>query len=313
MRILITGATGQLGKALTCRLQTCGLVITADRSIIDLSRPDTISRSLDVLRPDIIINTAAYTAVNKAEDEPELAMLVNARAPGMIARWAAQHGAALLHFSTDYVFNGDGEWRWTEEDSPRPLSVYGASKLAGEDEVRAAGGLSLVLRTSWVYASTGRNFLNTIAALARERTELRVVADQVGAPTTAASLADAVATALEGKNTVSEFEAPFGAARGLVHISATGEASWHEFASAIVDGLRTRGVSLAVTRLLPISTREFASRAQRPLNSRLDLGRLQRVFGITMPHWYSALDTELDRVANKIEHFTRPTREWSPP
>ncbi len=303
-RILITGTTGQVGGALLSRLQTCGAVIAADRSIIDFTRPDKISLLLDGLRPDFIINAAAYTAVDKAEDEPDLAMLVNGKAPGAIARWAAQNAVPLMHFSTDYVFNGGGERPWREKDAPDPLSVYGTSKLAGEREVMAAAGRSLILRTSWVYAATGRNFLRTIAALARERAELRIVADQVGAPTSAASIADAVASMLDGTcNTAPGLATTFKAAHGLVHLCASGEASWHQFAAAIVEGLRTRGVSLAVTRLIPIPTREFTSRARRPLNSRLDLTRLQNVFGIAMPHWHYALGPELDELAHEFAHL----------
>jgi dTDP-4-dehydrorhamnose reductase len=297
MRIVITGATGQVGSALVSRLGAIGHVIAADRSIIDLANPPKIGQALDSLRPDLIINPAAYTAVDQAEAEPDLAMLVNATAPGAIAQWAARRSVPLIHFSTDYVFDGGGSRPWRETDQPRPLSVYGASKLAGEDEIRAAKGASLIIRTSWVYAATGRNFLSTIANLARENTELRIVADQVGAPTSAATIAEAIECILEGKRTATpDLPALFGAAQGLVHLSASGEASRFQFAEAIVDGLRSRGVALAAAPLIPVQT-DGSTPAKRPLNSRLNPSRLHAIFGITMPDWHVALQPELDKLA----------------
>jgi dTDP-4-dehydrorhamnose reductase len=276
-------------------------VIAADRSIIDFTRPEAMSRSLDGLRPDLVVNAAAYTAVDKAEDEPELAMLVNCRAPAALARWAAASGVPLVHFSTDYVFDGAGTRPWREDDTPGPLSVYGASKLAGENEIRAAGAACLIVRTSWVYAAAGRNFLRTIAALARERDELRVVADQVGAPTSAAIIADAVAGMLDGpRDGATDLAASFGAAHGLVHLCASGEASWYAFAAAIVEGLKMRGVALRTTRLTAITTEQYPTRAKRPLNSRLELERLRRMFGIAMPPWQAALAAELDKLAPEL-------------
>ena len=183
MRILVTGVSGQVGGALVARLPASATVLAADRSVLDLAAPQTIAGTLDRLAPDIVFNPAAYTAVDKAEDEPELAMRVNAEAPGAMARWAAARDVPLIHFSTDYVFDGSGERAWREDDAPQPLSVYGATKLAGENEIRSAGGTFLIVRTSWVYAAEGKNFLRTIARLARERSELRIVADQIGAPT----------------------------------------------------------------------------------------------------------------------------------
>ncbi len=175
MRILVTGVTGQVGGALVARLPPCATVLAADRCVLDLAQPQAIGATLDRLMPDIIFNPAAYTAVDKAEDEPELALRVNAEAPGVMARWAAARDVPLIHFSTDYVFNGSGERAWREDDAPEPLSVYGATKLAGETAIRDAGGASLIVRTSWVYAAEGKNFLRTIARLARERAELRIV------------------------------------------------------------------------------------------------------------------------------------------
>jgi dTDP-4-dehydrorhamnose reductase len=298
MRILVTGVTGQVGGALVARLKGLGTVVPANREILDLSRPEVLSRALDEIAPDLIINPAAYTAVDKAEDEYELALRVNGEAPGAIARWAAARGTPLVHFSTDYVFDGSGERPWVEDASPRPLSAYGASKLAGEDLVRDAGGSSLIVRTSWVYAASGTNFLRSITRLACERDELRIVADQVGAPTSAALVADAVATIVaEG---VESLRKKCVAANGLVHLAASGETSWYDFASAIVAGLRSRGVPLAVKRILPIRTDQYPTPTTRPQNSRLDLGRLRRVFGITPPPWDAALAVELDRLARDL-------------
>ncbi len=295
MRILVTGVTGQIGGALLARLPASAVALAADRSMLDLAKPQAIPGTLDRLAPDIIVNAAAYTAVDKAEDEPDLAMRVNAEAPGVIARWAAARGVPLIHFSTDYVFDGSGERPWREDDQPRPLSVYGASKLAGENEVRATGGTFLIVRTSWVYAAVGKNFLRTIARLAHERTELRIVADQIGAPTSAALIGDAVAGMLaDGIESLRERCARAG---GLVHLVASGETSWHGFACAIVDGLQARGVALAVEQIVPIATEEFPTKARRPRNSRLDLTRLQSVFGLAPPHWEEALAPELDRLA----------------
>jgi dTDP-4-dehydrorhamnose reductase len=296
MRILVTGVGGQVGGALVPRLQKLGTVIPVDVDTLDFARPQGLADALDRLAPDLIVNPAAYTAVDKAEEEPDVAMAVNATAPGILARWAAARAAPLIHFSTDYVFSGAGERPWREDDVPAPLSVYGASKLAGDDAIRAAGGCSLILRTSWVYAAQGKNFLRTIARLARERTELRIVADQIGAPTTAVLLADAV-TGILGEGSLRARSAQ---AQGLVHVAASGETSWHGFAGAIVEGLRARGVTLAVERIVPIRTDEYPTPAQRPRNSRLDLDRLRQVFGLTPPTWQSALARELDELAREM-------------
>jgi dTDP-4-dehydrorhamnose reductase len=270
-------------------------VIAADRAMLDLSQPAAIAGRLDELTPDLIINPAAYTAVDRAEDERELAFRVNAEAPGAIARWAAGRGAPLLQFSTDYVFDGSGERSWNEDDRTGPLSAYGASKLAGEDAVRSAGGPYLVVRTSWVYAAQGANFLRTIARLAGERKELRIVVDQFGAPTSAAVIADAVVgTVACGGARIAE---RFAAAGGLVNVAASGETSWHGFAVAIVDGLKVRGLPITVDDVVPIRTQDYPTKAKRPANSRLDLTRLKRTFGIETARWEAALEVELDRLA----------------
>jgi dTDP-4-dehydrorhamnose reductase len=299
VRILITGVTGQIGSALTSRLAPLGTIIATDRTRLDLAQPDTIASALDGIRPRLILNPAAYTAVDKAEDEPDLAMAVNGTAPGVIARWAAGTNVPLIHFSTDYVFNGAGTRPWREDDTTEPLSVYGASKLRGENEIRAAGGCSLIVRTSWVYAAAGKNFLRTIARLARERAELRIVADQIGAPTSAALIADAVGHIIEGGTDA--LRGRIVASNGLVHLAASGEASWHQFATAIVDGLRARDLTLATKRVVPIRSDEYPTKARRPLNSRLSLTRLKQIFGIVPPDWESALAPELDILSEDPE------------
>jgi dTDP-4-dehydrorhamnose reductase len=298
MRILVTGATGQVGGSLVARLSASATVLAADRSVLDLAEPHTIIGTLDRLAPDIVFNPAAYTAVDKAEDEPELAMRINAEAPGAMARWAAARNVPLVHFSTDYVFDGSGERAWREDDAPQPLSVYGATKLGGENAIRNAGGTFLIVRTSWVYAAEGKNFLRTIAQLARERSELRIVADQIGAPTSAALIGDAVAGMLsEGLESLRERCAGAG---GLVHLAASGETSWYGFACAIVEGLKARGVAVAAKRIVPITSADYPTKARRPQNSRLDLSRLQSIFGIAPPPWQNALSPELDRLAREL-------------
>lgn len=309
MRILITGITGQVGRALASRLAGLGTLIAADRSLLDLAQPDTIASALDNIQPALIINPAAYTAVDKAEDETDLAMIVNGKAPGVMARWAAKHRVPLIHFSTDYVFDGASERPWCEDDPTWPLSIYGASKLAGENEIRAAGGAFLIVRTSWVYAAQGTNFLRTIARLARERTELRIVADQIGAPTSAALIADAVTLMIESG--IGDLRSRMLSAEGHVHLTAAGEASWFDFANAIVAGLRIRGAKLAVERMIPICTHEYPTKAQRPRNSRLNLSRLHQVFGITPPDWKTGLARELDILTTSELLSTSSTTRFS--
>jgi dTDP-4-dehydrorhamnose reductase len=298
MRIVVTGVSGQVGRELLTRLEGCGAIVAADRAILDLTQLQTIPDALHRMAPGIIINAAAYTAVDKAEHEPELATLVNGQAPGIMARWAAAHAIPLIHLSTDYVFDGSGATAWREDDPTHPLSAYGASKLAGERAIQAAGGCFLIVRTSWVYAARGSNFLRTMVRLALERKELRVVADQSGAPTSAALIAGVVTDILStGLATLRERCAQ---ADGIVHLAASGETSWHGFANAIVEGLKSRGVRLAAERIVPLRSDEYPTRARRPQNSRLDMARLQKVFGVTPEHWKVALATELDTVARDL-------------
>jgi dTDP-4-dehydrorhamnose reductase len=307
MRILLTGVSGQVGSALRQPLCSMGTVFAADRTVLDLSRPDSLLPLLDRLSPDLIINPAAYTSVDQAEDEPELAHRVNVEAPRSMAHWAANNSASIVHFSTDYVFNGSGDRPWREGDSADPLSVYGASKLAGEAAIREAGGSHLIIRTSWVFASRGKNFLTTIARLARDRQELRIVADQIGAPTSARSIAQGLISIIgsngphENGSGVNLIKDRFAEVDGLVHMSDKGETSWHGFASAIVDGLRSRGVQLAVCNVAAIDSKDFPTKAPRPLNSRLDMTRLEKIYGIQMPNWREALDAELDELSQPVQ------------
>jgi dTDP-4-dehydrorhamnose reductase len=295
MRILLTGTSGQVGGALRPLLQGQGEVLTPQRPQFDLSKPETLTERLDGMKPDLIINPAAYTAVDRAEEESELAFRVNAEAPAVIARWAADHHVPLLHFSTDYVFDGSGNEPWREDSLTGPLSVYGASKLAGERAIQAANGPHLIVRTSWVYAAKGVNFLRTIARLAGERKELRIVADQIGAPTSARVIADAVIQILRSDAAV--LAGRFAESGGIVNVVCASETSWHGFATAIVTGLKSRGVKLAVETIAPIGTKDFPTRAKRPGNSRFDLSRLSNVFGIVTPSWNNALEVELDELA----------------
>lgn len=292
MRILITGATGQLGRALTGELGGLGPLLTSDRSTLDLQKTASIAPKLDEIAPDIIINAAAYTAVDEAEQNRKAALLINSVAPSAIARWAAGNGVPLIHFSTDYVFSGSGHRAWSETQRPAPLSVYGTTKLAGEIAIRAVGGSYLLVRTAWVYAATGRNFLTAIIKQAQQRGELRVVADQTGSPTPSCMIASAVYLMLAGG--IDRFRELASNADGLVHLTASGETTWHHFAEEIVSGLAARNIRLPVSKVIPISSGEYNSLAPRPKNSRLCLDRLNQVFGVSPPDWKTALSAVLD-------------------
>jgi dTDP-4-dehydrorhamnose reductase len=294
VRVLLTGVSGQVGSAILRRFRGPGTLIPAGRDTLDLSRPAEIGARLDEIAPDVILNPAAYTGVDRAEDERALAFTVNAEAPRALARWAARRAVPLVHLSTDYVFDGGGERPWREDDTPAPLNAYGASKLAGEQAVQEAAGPHLILRTSWVYAARGTNFLRTIARLGAEREELRIVADQIGSPTPASYIADVLVTILERHH--ADLPKAFAAAGGLVHVTAGGATSWHGFAGAILGGLSRRGIAIATRRLLAIPTKDYPTQAARPLNSRLDLSRLAHVFGLSPPPWDQLLERELDEL-----------------
>jgi dTDP-4-dehydrorhamnose reductase len=292
MRFLVTGVSGQIGSEAARRFSDLGSVIAADRSVLDLSQPSTLQAKLDGLAPDVIINPAAYTAVDRAEDERDLAFTVNGESPGVMAKWAAARGVPLVHLSTDYVFDGSGERPWREDDRVAPLSAYGASKLAGEENIRSAAGPHLIVRTSWIYSASGTNFLRTISRLAREREELKIVADQIGAPTSAAFVAETLATIV--RKNPSGLAYAFAGAGGILHVAAGGHTSWHGFATAITDGMRKRRAPVAVQHILAIPSGDYPTRAARPLNSRLDLTRLRDTFQIIPQSWEALLEPELD-------------------
>ncbi|MGY3346697.1 MULTISPECIES: dTDP-4-dehydrorhamnose reductase [unclassified Bradyrhizobium] len=300
MRILLTGTSGQVGGALLPLLERQASVLAPNREVFDLSRPETLAATLDALKPDLIVNPAAYTAVDRAEEERALAFRVNAESPAVMAKWAARHGVPLLHLSTDYVFDGSGSTPWREDSAPNPLSVYGASKLAGDQAIIAAAAAHLIVRTSWVYAARGANFLNTMIRLAGEREELRIVADQIGAPTSARVIAETIAKILA--EAAGEPARMFEARGGIVNVACSGETSWHGFATAIVDGMRARGAALACRRITPIRTEEYPTKAKRPANSRLSLTHLSQGFGIDTISWMAALEREIEPRAAQALH-----------
>lgn len=288
MTILLIGAQGQVGHALARSLAPLGRVVALDRRHVDLSRAGVILPWLEKYTPRVIVNAAAYTAVDKAETERDAAAALNTRLPAELAAWAARHGALLVHYSTDYVYDGQGEAPRHEDEHPAPLSVYGQTKLEGDRAIQATGCDHLIFRTSWVYAARGYNFMRTMLKLAAERDSLRVVADQVGAPTPAWLIASVTALAV-GRH---QQGLPV---CGLYHLTAAGETSWHGFARAIVEGARANGypLRLAVEQIQPIPTIEYPAPAPRPHNSRLSLARLEHTFGLRMPDWRSALDLTL--------------------
>jgi dTDP-4-dehydrorhamnose reductase len=286
MRILVTGRDGQVGWEVQRALQAIGDVVAVGRQQLDFADLDNVRERLDSIRPDVIVNSAAYTAVDKAETEEEVAFLVNARAPELMAGWAARNGAAMIHYSTDYVFSGNLDRPYTESDPTEPLSAYGRSKLAGERAVGLSGCAHAVLRTSWVYATRGRNFLRTMSRLAVERDELRVVNDQVGAPTWARSIAEATAALIARASAAAPTVAAGLRDRGgIFHVTCGGAATWYEFASEIVR--RTQGARAA--RIVPISTAEYPTPARRPANSRLSCDKLEQAWQIRLPEWDAAL------------------------
>nr|WP_199065514.1 dTDP-4-dehydrorhamnose reductase [Chromobacterium sp. ASV5] len=289
-RILITGVNGQVGHELTRALAPLGEIIALDRAGLDLSDTARIPAVLNALKPDLIVNPAAYTAVDKAESEPELARAVNAAAPGILAQWARANGALLIHYSTDYVFNGAGSRPWREDDAADPQSVYGLTKWQGEQAIRAAGRRHLILRVSWVFGAHGANFLKTMLRLAAERAELKVVADQIGAPTSAALIADTTAHLIE-RYLADKERFPF----GTYHLAAAGETSWHGYARYLIGKAHQLGfpLTLAPEAVLGIPTEAYPLPAKRPANSRLDCEKLRSAFGLTQPDWRDGVDQTL--------------------
>jgi len=279
MRILLTGRTGQVGQELERALAPLGEVFSFDHRQLDLADPIAIVSRVRDVKPGVIVNAAAYTAVDQAERDIEQAMLVNAAGPGFLAAEAKAAGALLVHYSTDYVFDGTKRTPYVETDATNPLSVYGRSKLAGEKAIQAAGCRYLILRTSWVYGPRGRNFFLTMLRLAREREELRVVNDQHGAPTSSIALAAATADILRRHGAD---------ASGLFHLTAAGETTWFGFTEAIIE--IARSTLLRVPRLVPISTAEYKTPARRPANSVLSCAKASQTLGTTLADWRSGLE-----------------------
>jgi dTDP-4-dehydrorhamnose reductase len=283
MRLLVTGANGQIGWELARSLMPLGHVTAMDRGACDLARPETLPEIVRGAKPDVLVNAAGYTAVDQAEREESLATLVNATAVGVLAQTARAIGALLVHYSTDYVFDGAKDGPYVEGDPPHPLSAYGRSKLGGETAIGDAGGDHLILRTSWVYAGRGRNFLNTIRRLAHDGKELRVVDDQIGAPTWARNVADATAHVIR--------QARQEQARGqfrsdILHMTAAGSTSWHGFAQAVLQHASARAPAPAVHA---IASRDYATPAIRPKNSVLCCKRLRERFALALPDWRAGL------------------------
>ncbi len=277
--ILIIGKNGQVGQALPSALAHLGTVTVLDRQALDLTDEHALRQTIRSYQPQIIVNAAAFTAVDRAEDRPDLAYQINATAPAIMAQMAQESDALLVHYSTDYVFDGDKSTPYVETDQPNPLNIYGLSKYAGELAIQNSGATHYILRTSWVYADQGSNFLNTIRRLASERPELRIVNDQLGAPTWAQAIAEMTASLL-----TADQQEPRPERRGLYHFSASGAVTWHGFAQAILAAT-TLPSGQSLPTLTPITTAEYPLPAMRPMNSRLDTSRLLQQFGIQPEPW----------------------------
>jgi dTDP-4-dehydrorhamnose reductase len=295
LKILLLGKKGQVGWELQRSLASLGEVLALDRHSTpycgDLSQPERLAQTVLDWRPDVIVNAAAHTAVDKAESEPELARCLNATAPAALAQAAAQIGALLVHYSTDYVFNGQGDQPWQEGDATGPLSVYGQTKREGEQAIVASGCAHLIFRTSWVYAARGGNFAKTMLRLAAERERLTVIDDQFGAPTGADLIADVTAHAIRAS-----LQQP--ALGGLYHLVASGQTTWHGYASHVIAQARLLQPSLAlkVSEIAPVPTSAFPTPAQRPLNSRLATHKLQDTFGVVLPPWQQGVKRMLTEI-----------------
>ena len=297
MKILLLGKNGQVGWELQRSLAPLGEVLALDRQSTthcgDLSQPERLAQTVREWRPDVIVNAAAHTAVDKAESEPDVARFLNATAPAALAQAAAEVGAWLVHYSTDYVFNGQGDLPWQEGDATGPLSVYGQTKLEGEQAIAASGCKHLIFRTSWVYAARGGNFAKTMLRLAAERERLTVINDQHGAPTGADLIADVTAHAIRQ---VMANSAPTLA--GIYHLVASGETTWHGYASHVIAQARhiNPELGLKVSDIAPVPTSAFPTPAQRPLNSRLSTHKLQQAFGLVLPQWQQGVNRMLAEI-----------------
>ncbi|MBU0540830.1 MAG: dTDP-4-dehydrorhamnose reductase [Gammaproteobacteria bacterium] len=294
MKILLLGKNGQVGWELQRSLSILGELVVLDRQSElcgDLSQPEGIADTVRALRPDVIVNAAAHTAVDKAESEVDLARIVNAIAPMALAQAAAEVGAWLVHYSTDYVFDGSGTRAWQEGEATGPLGVYGQTKLEGEQAIAASGCSHLIFRTSWVYAARGGNFAKTMLRLAQERERLTVIDDQHGAPTGADMIADVTAHAIRAAIKKPELS-------GLYHLVAGGETSWHGYASHVIARARhlRPDIPWKVGEIVPVPTSAFPTPAKRPLNSRLNTQKLQQAFGLSLPHWQQGVNRLLAEI-----------------
>jgi dTDP-4-dehydrorhamnose reductase len=300
-KILLTGKNGQLGDDLQHVLARLGDVVATDRQQLDLSRPDEIRQLIREIQPTLIVNAAAYTAVDQAEKDEAAALAINSEAPAIMAEEAKKIGAALVHYSTDYVFDGSGNSPYDENDTPNPISAYGRTKLAGEQAVRDSGVDHLIFRTAWVYSTRGKNFLLTILRLATQREELRIVHDQFGAPTWSREIASATTKALEQICNRADAKAGWSERGGTYHMTAGGETNWYEFTRAILQEAAqapdsaewfhtvTTGKNLLTRRVIPITTAEYPTPARRPAYSVLSNSKLNRTFGIRLPGWQEQL------------------------
>ncbi|HEB96219.1 MAG TPA: dTDP-4-dehydrorhamnose reductase [Sedimenticola thiotaurini] len=293
--ILLIGNNGQVGWELQRTLATLGGVMVADqvntRLALNLADPDSIRSVVREVKPELIVNAAAYTAVDKAEEEPDLAMAVNGTAPGILAEEAKRLNAALVHYSTDYVFDGSADRPYTEEDEPNPINVYGRTKLAGDRAIEAVGGAWLILRTSWVYGARGHNFFLTMLRLARERETLKIVDDQIGSPTWCRMIAESTAQILARaplRNSRPDLHGQLTGKAGIYNVTCNGETSWYGFARAILD--TTQDERRKLTQLLPIPSSDYPVPAPRPGYSVLSGAKLQREFGLEMPGWRQTLE-----------------------
>lgn len=296
MKILLLGKNGQVGWELQRSLAPLGELVALDFDSpgplnADFSQPEAVAATVRAIAPQIIVNAAAHTAVDKAESEPDLARTINATTPGVIAREAANLGAWLVHYSTDYVFDGSGTTPWLEESPTGPLSVYGQTKLEGENAIRASGCQHLIFRTSWVYAARGGNFAKTMLRLAKERDRLTVIDDQIGAPTGADLLADITAHALRSVQQEPSLN-------GTYHAVASGETHWHGYARYVIEFARAQGqpIQVAPDAIEPVPTSAFPTPAKRPGNSRMNTDKLQRAFGLTLPPWQAGVERMLSEV-----------------
>ncbi|MDO8292001.1 MAG: dTDP-4-dehydrorhamnose reductase [Gallionella sp.] len=298
MKILLFGKNGQVGWELQRSLAPLGELIALDadsREMCgDFTDLDGLIRTIRAVAPDVIVNAAAHTAVDKAESEPELVRAINALAPAALAQEAKRCNAWLIHYSTDYVFDGSGEQPWREADATAPLNVYGATKLEGEQLIQQAACRHLIFRTSWVYGARGGNFAKTMLRLAQERDSLTVINDQIGAPTGADLLADITAHAIRSARQHTELS-------GLYHLVAAGETSWHGYASFVLDYARRAGIPLKVApdAIQPVPSSAFPTPAKRPLNSRLDTAKLQSAFGLALPVWQNGVVRMLTEILDK--------------